>query len=340
MCHQRRGLPVRAALLALLLLALPLSGCAVEPPLVQRGRLPGEPLLDGAAPGRQGNNTTAAFEAAAPLEVRQWWRYRLPAFEDTRVVVADVGSNYIVGTANDQVAYFEASFDISNIGRIRKADLAGEQQGTLVEYYRFPLVANATWSTAWDDVTRTVRVLGPTTASVGGRTFAAMGLEAREGDRVAVRYDYVPEVGWFSRLDFINADGSTFGLALTAFGRQYNGTVSEARITTLYEDAASGPLTPAGQFDVPQGTTWVDVQGLLTGDAAAYDLGFRDPAGQTYRLQVGPCTANCTLPFNLTLPGVPGTWGFLAAGAVQGAMRSPSASLSISAVQVTRRALG
>lgn len=332
--------PVRAAAACLLLLALALSGCTAEAPRLEGAPGPGAP---GAGPpsGEEGGAANASFDAPAVWEVGRWWRYRTPAGEDTRAVASDAGGAYVVGTSNEAVAYFDARSDISTVGRIRKADLAGEQRGAAVEMYRFPLVANSTWTTTWDGASRTVSVLGPGTAAVAGRSLPSMRLEAREGDRVAVRYDYVPAVGWFSSADFTNADGSTFGLAVTAYGTGFNGTLLEARVTELYRDAASGPLKPAGQFDAPAGAAYLDVQWAFAGDTVAYEIGFRASDGFQTGFQVGPCAGNCSLSGNLTLPPTPGTWGVGALGAVQGGQQQrASASLSVAAVEFLRRPVG
>lgn len=329
---------VRALPAALPLLALALAGCTVEPPQLQLP--PGDRALGGLGAGAGSDALNATFDAPPPWELRQWWRFRSPNGLETRAVAGDGGGSWLVGTDSEQAAYFEARFDISTVGPIRKADLAGAQRGAAVEYYRWPLVENLTWTTTWDGAARTVRVLGPTTATIAGRTYPAMALEAVEGTRVAVRYDFVPAAGWMSRAEFIGPEGPTFALALAEFGREFNGTLVTASLHEVHREDKQGPLTPAAQFQVPEGLAYLDVQVRLAGDAAAYQLAFRGPDGFQATHQLGPCTANCSLDFNTTLPAVPGAWSLAALGGVQGQAVKPQAHLGITGVQFHRRAAG
>jgi len=317
---------VRAWVVALLL-ALPLAGCTVEPPQLQGGG--GLSGLGGFRGPRTGN--FSSFDAPSPWQRGQWWRFHISgggaSGTDTRVVVGDNGFSWDVGTNNDDTAYFDALLDVSTVGPIRKADLAGEQHGTPVLYYQWPLDVNRTWSTTWDGVTRDVRVIGPDVARVGGKVMNATALEATEAGRVAVRYDYAPEVGWYTRVEFIGQGGG-FRLDLEDFGTNYNGTISTATVKDVYHDSAHGPLQPQHDFTVDAGATFLEMQVRLTGDQVVYQLGLVPPAGNPLPYTYGPCIANCSIADTQRLQApVPGKWTVTAAGTVSGTTTPANAEL-------------
>lgn len=331
---------VRAPVLAMLLLPL-LAGCTVESPRLEQGPQPtsAQSPLEGPA----GNATNASFDAAPVWELRQWWRYRATSDEgpraDARVVTADQGSAWLVGTDSPETAYFEAQFDISTIGRVRKADLAGEQRGGAVEYYRWPLQPNSTWTTTWDGAPRRIVVVGSEPASVGGRTFPGLALQGFEGEVLRVRYNFVPAVGWFSYAHFLGPDGE-FRLDLDAFGRGFNGTIVEARVERAYHDEAGGPLKGTGAFTVPSGMSYLDVQARFEGEFVDYQFGFLAPNGTRPGAIVGPCAGNCSIRVNRTLDAMPGEWKVGTLGTVQGGpQRAAFAMLTVTAVELQRRSL-
>jgi hypothetical protein len=329
---------MRAALV-LVLLALPLAGCTVEAPTIERAP---EAALPADAASRMLNDTAnATFDAPQPLQRGQWWKVRLSGDGvdqvETRAVVGETGQHWLVGTDSPAEAYYEARYDISTIGRIRKADMAGEQQGAAVEMYRWPLLQNATWSTGWDGVQRQIRVLGNVSAIVGGKSYPAVALEGTDGAGVlGVRYNYVPAIGWFSSMEFPTQGG--FRIDVLGSGVGYNGTVAEARATEVYRDGAGGRLQPQGSFNVPAGASYLDVQGSLQGDGGGYNISFRAPDNTLHYTGVGPCFQNCSLEYNTTLPGIPGEWRVLAVGMVQGSANPPQTSLTVVAAEVRTRA--
>lgn len=332
--------------MALLLLLPALAGCTAEAPVLEGqpyNPVPAAPaaLGPGAVPGEANATGDVSFDAPASWDVRWWWRYRVTddgaGRVDTRVVTADIGSAWFVDTDSPDTAYFDALFDVSSLGRIRKADLAGDQRGQTVEYFRWPLVANSTWSTLWDGRQRAITVLGPTQASVGGKTYPAMALQASENNAVTVRYNYVPAVGWWSFTDF-SGPGGSFRTELAEWGTDYNGTIAQARVQEVYRDAADGPLKPQGTFTVEAGATFLDVQGLFTGDVVHYFVGFRAPDGALYNYTGSPCTANCSVPFSAELNATSGPWGLATATLVQsGQTRTAHSELVVRAVTIAHR---
>jgi hypothetical protein len=332
-------------LLAGLAVAIACSGCTVEPPTLE-GVPPTPTTVPGALPPAQGPphaigpaDENGTIAAPPTWTVGQYWRFRSSSgfADDARVVTADAGATYVVDTSSPQSAYFDALSDISTLGPIRKADLAGSQHGSFVEMYRWPLTANTTWTTPWDGVTRTVSVVGPQTALVAGKSYPGMLLAASGGDGTRVSYNFVPAVGWFSFIEF--AGQQTFRLDLAEFGPLYNGTIARAKIQELYHDEANGALKPQGSFTVPGSQTFLDALLSARGDQAGYAFSFTTPDNQVKGpFGVGPCGQNCTLAWNQTFtPATPGTWNVATLGNTQGGTVQAHSLLVVRAVEMTER---
>jgi hypothetical protein len=329
---------------ALLLLALAalLAGCTAEAPEFQ-GELP-QPRLAGpsatvAAAGNESANAT--FDAPPVWQKGLWWRYRVRGtdtdYADTRVVTADQGGAYIMDTTSLQTAYIDALSDVSTLGPIRKADLAGSQNGTAVEFFRWPLVTNQTWTTSWDRTLQTITELAPRNAVVGGRLLQVVPFEARVGERVVSRYEYAPDAGWLGRVEFLGPDGQArFGLELEAWGRDFRGEAVRLSLAPLYHDAGTS-LQAQGGFTVPGGAAYLDVRWRFEGDTLSWRLVFTDPANNAVTLSGNPCTANCSQPGNASLNATPGAWRVASATVVQGgAARAAYAQVDVVAVSVQR----
>jgi hypothetical protein len=334
----RLGALVRLAWLVLL--AVVVSGCTVEPPTLEQGPSPtglgpGAPPVGNVTGPAPGANLT--IDAPPTWVVGQWWRMRTGNGEETRVVTADGGGAYTMETSDPGVAYFDALSDISLLGPIRASDLAGSQRGSFVEMYRFPLAANNTWTTTWDGVPRTITVLGPTIATLAGRSYGAMALEAREGERVAVRYNFVPELGWFSFMEFLSPEGS-FRMDLLTSGVGYNGTLAKAAVQVLYQDGPGSTLKPQGSFSAPAGLTFLDFFVHAEGDSVNYALTAIAPNNTAYGpAGLGPCSANCSLTFQIQLPSAPGTWNLASVGASQGGTRPAVAEYTVRGAAISLR---
>lgn len=335
--------------LCLAVLALMVSGCTVEPPTVEGG-----PNATGLGPGGTtppgtlpATNGTAPLPNATLIEfaptwvVGQWWKYRTPNGDDTRVVTADGGAAYQVETSSGIVAYFDALFDVSQLGAVRKSDLAGAQRGTAVEFYRFPLQANMTWTTMWDGQQTTITVLGPQPANMGAMTHQGMALEARVRDVITARYNLVPDLGWFTYMEF-PGQGPTgsYRLDLAASGLAYNGTIAKANVQDLYHDGPAPTPKPQGTFSVPSGLTFLDAEATFRGDAVQVALTFTAPDNTVIGplpVPPSPCTANCSVRWNLTIPPKPGAWNVAVTGTVQGGQVAAVAELIVRGAEITQR---
>lgn len=199
-----------------------------------------------------------AITAPQGLAVGDYWTWTRPdGTTYTYAIAQDAGGDWLMGTDSEAVAFFDARTDISTLGAVRKSDLAGSQGSTRVEFFRFPLVANATWSTSWDAEPKDVRV-----------TDVAQGiarLEARRADgSLYAAYSYDNATSYFGELDFFNANGTAqFGSKVTAHGRGYTGPLVSWQLNTVARlggDLANAPVGTIS-FDVPVTATdvWVNL---------------------------------------------------------------------------------
>lgn len=240
----------RTRIVGVVILLIPWSGCVGEE--------------DAAGPTPTGGTSpTGPTDAANPFATAptwvagKWWKYAVTSTmaqtppEPSTLIVTDVQSDdYVVDTTSRMQAAFDAETDISYIGPIRKTDLAGRQNATRVEFFRFPLKAGDEWDTFWDQTPRTIKAIGGT-----GDDFE---LEAWEGGKIRVRYSYRASVGFFGHLDFLDPAGeTTFALSLQENGEGYTGAYVRVQLKTLYfrmaADFNSYTDNP-GPLQIAQGT--------------------------------------------------------------------------------------
>ncbi len=205
------------------------------------------------------NEAAASGESAETLAVPTWqlrdyWTYQIGDSTATYVVTEDKGSDWFVDTDNPDRAWQNARDDVSRLGNQRKSDLAGSQDPERVEFFRWPLADNLTWSASWDHVPVTI------TAQVDGSqaTLEAYTLNGT----LDYRYVYDAEVGWFRELTHFAPDGSEIiTLRLTASGHNWTGNVVRWTYETIQdkEGDLSGGIHDAVNFDVPLTVTdvWV-----------------------------------------------------------------------------------
>jgi len=216
---------------AVLAALVPLAGCSGDAPAPAPGT--------GGPAG--GDPSEADLLAAAPeWAVGDWWSYGVSLGGDgggaptVYVVSEDLGSDWRVDTDSDERAFQDARDDISRLGPQRKSDLAGSQGSDRVEYFRFPIEANATWTTRWDRQDVTIRV-----ESVDGRGAT---LAAHNATHRMYTYRYDAAAGWFQRLDRHGPDGAVaFSLLLLDHGTSWKGTAVRWTLVELLD----GDMAPA-----------------------------------------------------------------------------------------------
>ncbi len=242
-----------------LLFALLSSGCAgggtAETSLTCDGPSCGVPAV--------GGTRTAVPPVWA---VGDWWNFTSISGGSSfsHVVSGDLGADWFMDTDNPTSAFRNAQDDTSYLGPVRKSDLAGSQGADRVEYLKWPLADNKTWTTRWDQ--QEVRLTAHLVTNDGTRVLAVprFYVEARymNGTMYAA-YTYDPEVRWFSAVAFYDGRGEPqFGFQLANYGRNYPGNVVRWRLQTVVD--LEGPLSAAGvqaqNFSVPADATdvWVE----------------------------------------------------------------------------------
>ncbi len=198
-------------LMAVLLVATALAGCSEAPEVPQ-----------------EVTEQDIEVGTAAPLpewSVGMYWEFQHSMGGEpgdvATYVVTDVGSSsYTLDVNNKQTAYYDALWDISFVGEIRKTDLAGKQGSTPVAMFEFPLSHEKTWTTTWDgdQLTMTSMNMGPMQFHVTGKNAAGT---------TVVDYHYNALKSWFEYITFYNATSGdeAFRMDLKSHGDDFSGQV-------------------------------------------------------------------------------------------------------------------
>ncbi|MBW3581821.1 MAG: hypothetical protein KY455_01865 [Euryarchaeota archaeon] len=301
----------RTAAWALVFLVLFFSGCTED----AARKEPKEDFIDTHDPDSPTQKRISAHGLIPPeWDYGDWWRYENTAGEQTAYVVTnDTDATWTVDTDSESTAFFDARFDISFVGTLRKPDLAGQQGDDWVEYIKWPLKDGIEWTTKWDGVERTVRATE--------RDTMVFTMEAYEGDRLAVRYTYDHDIRWFTSMMFFDTDGSEFGMRLVESGHDFDGTLYRYTLEEAWSGAgpdATGVGGTAGPtFEVSEAHTdiWVGytldcqhgVFSIAVAPVADAQSGWRDDR---------TCPQNATV--EAATPTVPGTWSIEVAGVMPG----------------------
>lgn len=246
---------------------------------------------DGGPPAADDDGTTpgdgaAVLEGPAPWAVGDHWTYRVSGegIEDREVsfvVVDATDAEFVVETTDRGIAFFDARDDtteISYMGDQSRDARAGSQGEARVEYWRWPLEPNASWTTTWDGEERTVRVVevGETTAELVSRG-AEGGLHAE--------YTYDAEAGWFGEARFFDNGSENFAMTLQESGANFTGTYVTVDLTTVLDANWTGN----------DGSSW---EGAVTADAddfwweVAYGVDGPGDVGLGYSWQNGTASGS------------------------------------------------
>ena len=204
---------------------------------------------DGNGGGSDGdhNGHTPTSVAEAPVWARgDWWSVTDNMDRSYSIVVAgESGSDWTVLSNDLSVALADYDFDISYLGAVGKADLAGRQGADRVKYFEWPLEHEKTWTTRWDGVTRTM-----VAHDMGDGTWHIQG---HDGQTLAVEYTYDPVSKWLTELTFYNATTGElqFGWTSSGSGQDFGGTVYQYDLVeTGFSVAQTGVGGPQGTFPV------------------------------------------------------------------------------------------
>ena len=292
------------ALAVALLPALLLAGCSGGEPD------PGTAGLDGTSMGPHGGHANGTHLLAPEWAIGDYWSLRSPqGGEFTHAVSGESGGDWIMDTDSADTAFFDASSDISFLGKVRKSDLAGSQGDTRVEFLKFPLQSGMSWSTTWDGA--------PTMVHVGDVAAGKAEVTARRADGTTyAKYTYSDEAGYFSHFAFYTPDGSAVGFewTLQKSGSGFGGQLVRWALTDLF--SSHGPI-PSGQsstFTVEPGYTDIFVTATLdcqTGAVAIAVGPFTGPAEDRGYSAQGQCPLQDNSAYPVTAPTETEQWGGL-----------------------------
>jgi hypothetical protein len=225
---------MRVILATGLLVAMALAGCTDEP--------------------SEDQNFVAAVETGVaadlpPWDVGMWWEYETTVGVFKFIVTGETGDAYIVDTNDKNSAYIDATEDISFVGEIRKADLAGSQNGKPIVMFDWPLTEDKEWTTDWDGAK-----LKMVANAMGENQFHVMGHRDTDG-QLMVEYHYNANVAWFEYIIFYGETGEeTFRLSLRDSGFDFKGSYYRYTIgETLVFNVAPEESTVR---DVPIAAQW------------------------------------------------------------------------------------
>lgn len=248
--------------------ALPLAGCLGGGDVPAATSAQPEPLSNGAGLANDLEDALSLAEllaqdpanatVAAPVwSVGDAWSFATQQADGagepvTLAVTASNGQSYTLLPTGEDMAVYDALFDVSYVGPIRATDLAGAQDGTPVRFFDFPLKDGKSWSTTWDGLTITLTAKANPAISTPMGTQAGFDIVAtREGGEVHATYDFVPALKWWSHIEF----SAGYGLRLESFTANWTGSVLRGTANEVFNLAPVGPVTnmPGAAFSVAEG---------------------------------------------------------------------------------------
>jgi hypothetical protein len=296
----------RAFRAALALLLLGLAGCG------------GKGGDGGAPPGPEGPGPDGAEAREDGWPLPEWrvgdaWTYSVQGEPTTYGITSETATDWIMDTDSEERAFQDARQDISRLGPQRKSDLAGSQGEDRVEFFRWPLAGNRTWTTRWDQQEVSVAV----TAVTGD----GAALEARTANGTLVyRYTYDARAGWFGELRRFAPNGTeVIALTLDHAIRGWAGPAVRYTVVPLASDAGSDPFHASGKnLDTDPAATdlYLDYRLECAGNGGfSVSLQPADPALATGLTTVGYIVSGPCSGFrgdSTVVPGPPGAAWVLA----------------------------
>lgn len=230
--------------------------------------------------------------------------------ESVLVVTNANGDGYTLSTTSPTLATYDAMFDISYVGHVRAADLAGDQKGTAVQFFSFPLTDGKTWRASWDGLVVNVTAKAASNIPTPLGNQPGFTIVAMDGNKAHATYDYVPALKWWSHIEFAGG----YGLKVTKLAHNWTGSYVVATAKSVYDSSTAAPVvtinTQTFNVDASQTTLMLS----FTGRATAWARGFAllDPNNQ-------PMMTNQSSDFEAhpdgsaaftseSLPATAGTW--------------------------------
>lgn len=287
---------------SIVVLGLLLAGCSSQEEAAQRG--PPDSALQGA---HGGHNSGTHLLAPNWTVGDSWMAGGADGSTFSLVVSGDAGADWVMDTDNEDLAFADARFDVSFLGKIRKSDLAGSQGGDRIEFLRFPLTQDLTWTTTWDGQPITILA-----AKVQG---GKAEMEARRADgTLYAQYTYGATERYFTAFKFFEADGQTEQYAWTLHHAApgFTGDLVRYELATLLETTSTAGAGTASTFSVEPGATDLHVSVAVTCSTGAVSVTIGPPDGFVSErgfAATGPCPINFTEQVALPMPPEPEEWG-------------------------------
>ncbi len=325
---------VRKLFPVLMFLTLSLAGCMGDP---------SDDDFADASDGTQGSTssmplTSQVIALAVPGErptwkVGDWWEFKTTAedgatLSSTEVVTSDTGDAYTLTAATEETALYDSIFDISYIGRIRKSDLSGNQQGNAVKFFEWPLKDGASWTARWDGevVTLTAReepnVPSPAGAGPGYRVTGTV-----DGDEF-VTYTYSPAVKWWTNIKWAGG----YSRELVRVGENFTGTVFEAEAVKPVDKEITSAGAGRESFTVAESVTHLAYSYAFVAFQGAESVLVVDPESSVTTIASGACNPCLSRDFGY-LTVKPGEWQVASAHATE----SGFGHLQVYAITLTSR---
>lgn len=301
-------MPSRLAAVSLAALALLAAGCLTPDALSDDpdgGTDPG----DGPGAGDGGDGADGDEELEGYAKPRWspglWWTYNVTRGgeegEVTFAVQAESPEGFTLLADDPDHAALDAVADLAYLGPVRGSDLAGFQGDEPVRFFEWRLTDGRTWTTTWDGAERTHEArLGE--VEIVGRSVDGATVTSSAGGEVRASYDFVPGVGWFTRLDLADRDVS---YEIAAAGFAYDGNLTRAQAEPGLE--AESPAVTVDSFTVPEEAARVGVRIAGAADSLSYDLSLVDPNGTRHAYGPESCQ-ECSADVLDLLPAIPGEW--------------------------------
>lgn len=323
----------------LILSVLLLAGCAGDP---------GTPDADPETPGVQGEPAPAFTVTSPGWEVGEWWQHHWvfagqggPDFTVKTILAENASGTYTFGTDLEATAAQHGAFFFMDLGTLSPDGTMTAGDYTF-PWMQFPLTDNKTWKaqetnvgSAFDPVTRS---LDFTARQMGTGADAHFVIEGRQDGDLYVRYDYQPDLHWFSEFTTFTVDANgtetpVYTITNEGHGVGYAGTVFHATGNLLVNEQ---PLMHPGSTAPPADTVTFDlaadhthVFAILFSFAAAggHNTQLLAPDGQHWEaIGAGDADGNPVSPpvvtsgLQLLEPAQAGTWrvNFGGAGVVAG----------------------
>ena len=266
------------------------------------------------ATGPHGEHLEGAHLLAPTWQVGDYWSMQSPqGGEFTYAVSGESGADWIMDTDSPDNAFFDATSDISFLGKVRKSDLAGSQGETRVEFLKFPLTSGMSWSTTWDGA--------PTMIHVGDVAAGKAELTAMRADGTTyAKYTYSDEARYFTHFAFYSPDGSEVGFewSLQRSGSGFGGQLLRWTLVDLFSSTGAIPTGKSTTYTVEPGFTDVYITAALDCVSGAIVVAAGPPTGPAedrgYSAQ-GQCPLQDFDSYSVAAPTQQEQWGALINGA-------------------------